>query len=272
MKPFRFAKMVGSGNDFVVVRARDLGGRAGLARLAQDVCDRKFGIGADGMLVLGEAPGADIRMRVFNADGSEAAMCGNGARCVARWLAFERKKGKARFEIKTRAGMIPAEVDAETVRVKLTDPKGLKLDVPIRLNGRSLRVNFVNTGVPHVVIFAEGLNKIDVAGLGRLVRYHKAFAPSGANVNFLEALDVDAFKLRTYERGVEGETLACGTGSVASALIFSLKSGAPSPISAHTRSGETLRVYFRKEGMRFRDVWLEGEADIVFKGEYPFKA
>lgn len=189
-------------------------------------------------------------------------MCGNGARCSALW------SGLKALDIKTRAGIIEAVVKKDNVKIKLTSPKDLKLDIPVKLNNRLLKLNFINTGVPHAVVFAGGVDKINIKDIGRLIRYHKEFSPKGTNVDFVEVLAADAIKLRTYERGVEDETLACGTGSVASALVFALKAGASDKIYVHTRSGEMLKVYFKNRGEGFSDVWLEGRARIVYKGEY----
>jgi diaminopimelate epimerase len=278
-----FSKMVASGNDFVIIepearsRAPRRIGSAGvlpcygkLGVLARKICDRKFGIGSDGLLVLGKSKVADVKMRIFNADGSEAEMCGNGARCVALWLTENRKPRTESLSIETKAGVIKAQVKSDTVKIKLTDPKNIKLDKPIKINNRTLKVNFINTGVPHTVIFASGLEKIDVFNLGRLIRYHKKFAPRGTNVNFLEILDKKSIAIRTYERGVEDETLACGTGSAASALIFALKARGGSKINVHTLSREVLTVYFNRLGKNFSNVWLGGKAKIVFKGEFAY--
>ena len=258
--------MVASGNDFVVLEF--LSSRVlELKKLALKVCDRKYGIGADGLLVLGKSKVADVKMRIFNADGSEAEMCGNGARCVALWLADNRKPKTENLTIETKAGIIRAQVKAGSVKIRLTDPKDIKLDLPIRVNNRALKVNFVDTGVPHTVIFASGLEKIDVFNLGRLIRYHKKFAPRGTNVDFVEIASKNTINIRTYERGVEDETLACGTGSVASALIFALKAEVANKVYVRTKSKEVLSVYFKRMGKKFSDVWLEGKAGIVFKGE-----
>lgn len=260
--------MVASGNDFIVLgfassRVREL------KDLAKKMCDRKYGIGADGLLVLKKTKVADVRMRVFNTDGSEAEMCGNGARCVALWFRSKMGARSSNLKIETRAGIIGAEVSGNNARIRLTEPKGIKLDVPIQANGRTLRVHFINTGVPHAVIFVEGLNKIDVAGLGRQIRYHKRFSPKGTNVDFVEILSEGSISLRTYERGVEDETLACGTGSVASALLYAMRYPlCAKPVLVHTKSKEILKVYFDRDGQNFRNVWLEGKTKIVYKGEY----
>jgi len=265
--------MVASGNDFVVTELKNLRTQE-LKNLARNICNKKYGVGADGLLVLEKSKTADVKMRVFNADGSEAEMCGNGARCVALWHSAKRlpvrQAGKAHsVNIETKAGIIEAQVNGDNVKIKLTDPKQLKLEIPIRVNKRLMLVNFINTGVPHTVIFVEGLNKIDVKNLGRQIRFHKKFSPRGTNVDFVEVLNKNSINLRTYERGVEDETLACGTGSVASAIVASFMLQAPGVkiFNVYTRSGEILKVYFKEKDNRFRDVWLEGKARITFEGE-----
>lgn len=261
MRKLKFTKMVASGNDFVVLKLS--GSKVlKLRELARRMCDRRFGIGADGLLVLERLKKADVRMRIFNADGSEAEMCGNGARCASLYI------GKKNVRLATMAGIIESRVSGNNVKIKLTHPHGLKSDLPIKVKGRKLHVSFINTGVPHTVVFVEELEKIDVDGLGREIRYHKQFAPKGTNVDFVETVNRDSIEIRTYERGVEGETLACGTGSAASALIFALKANAASPINVHTKSKEILKVYFKKVGNNFSDVWLEGKAKIVYTGVY----
>jgi diaminopimelate epimerase len=261
--------MVGSGNDFVVLELT--GSRVnGLNALAKKICDRKFGIGADGLLVLEKSKPADIKMRIFNADGSEAEMCGNGARCTALFVVNQLACPK-KILIETKAGIINAEVNKDTVRIKLTEPKGLNLNIPIKVNGRALEVNFLNTGVPHTIVFVSGIDNIDIDNIGRMIRYHKRFSPAGTNVNFVEVLDKGTIRIRTYERGVESETLACGTGSTASALIFALKNNLNNLVKVKTESKEVLKVYFNRDKNKFKDVWLEGKAKIVYKGEYNVK-
>jgi len=262
MSKISFTKMVASGNDFVIIDQRPKTKDQRPKFLAKKLCDRKYGVGADGLLVLEKSKIADIKMRIFNADGSEAEMCGNGSRCVALWA-------KSKVNIETKAGIIEAQVKANNIKIKLTEPKGIKLNIPITVSNRALRVNFINTGVPHTVIFVGGLDKIDVVSLGRQIRYHQRFAPCGANVDFAEVLNDNSIGLRTYERGVEDETLACGTGAVASALLttYNLQL-TTNKINVLTKSGEILKVYFRREGNRFTDVWLEGKARIVYTGVY----
>lgn len=205
-------------------------------------------------------------MRIFNANGSEAAMCGNGARCAAFWAGV----GKLAVKIETKAGIIESRINKESVKIKITDPKDIKLNIPLKINNRNLKVNFVNTGVPHAIVFVEGLDKIDVGNIGRAIRYHKKFQPAGTNVDFVEIVNDDFIKVRTYERGVEAETLACGTGSTASAIFSSCgseKSG-NRVIKVKTRGGEVLKVFFNKANTKIGNVWLEGLARIVYKGVF----
>lgn len=264
MKKINFTKMVAAGNDFVVIdqgRLPEAGSK--LSAIAKRICDRKFGVGADGLLVMSKSRIAGVRMRIFNADGSEAEMCGNGARCAAL---YSRKQN-----IETKAGIIEAARKADNVKIKLTDPRNLKLNIPLKVSSRLIKVNFVNTGVPHTIIFVQGLDKIGVTGLGKEIRFHKQFSPAGTNVDFVEVESSDSIAVRTYERGVEDETLACGTGAVASAIIFSAKSGQDKLVKVCTKSREILRVHFDKKGTKFSNVWLEGKASIAFKGEFAVK-
>jgi diaminopimelate epimerase len=271
MKKISFTKMVASGNDFIVCQLAGLS-VSRLKEIALKVCNRKYGIGADGLLILEKSRIADIKMRIFNADGSEAEMCGNGVKCTALFLTANRKPQTANRNIETKAGIIESEINGNNVRIKLTDPKNIKLNIPIKINNRLLKVNFINTGVPHTVIFLEGLDKIDVFNLGRQIRYHHKFLPAGTNVDFVEVLGDNSIKVRTYERGVEDETLACGTGAVASSLIaYRLSLIAKSPASVLTKSGELLKVYFNKIDNRFKNVWLEGKVKRVYEGMYYVK-
>ena len=259
MQKIKFVKMVAAGNDFVVLDKQPVGS---LCALAKRLCDRKFGVGADGLLLIDKVKHTDLRMRIFNADGSEAEMCGNGARCVALI------SGKQKTKMLTPAGVINARVCGSQVKIQITDPKKIKLDIPLEVNGRPIKVNFINTGVPHVVVFVQGLDKIYVTGIGRTIRRHVRFQPAGTNVNFVEVKGNDLILIRTYERGVEDETLACGTGSTAAALIFALKNNLNNLVRVKTQSGETIKIYFNKSKGKFKNVWLEGSARIVYKGEY----
>jgi diaminopimelate epimerase len=260
-----FTKMNGAGNDFVIVDNREKVLFLDASRIAL-LCDRHRGIGADGVLAVEPATqGADFRMRYYNADGGEAEMCGNGARCFAR---FARRLGVDNDEIsfETLAGIIRASFPGDQVRITMSDPHSHRLPVDLEINGRTLNVHFLNTGVPHVVVFADDLADVDVRNDGAALRYHSAFAPKGTNANFVQVLGPDSIAIRTYERGVEGETLACGTGVCAAALLHSLHTGSPSPVQVRVRGGDTLHVAFEASESGFHNVTLTGPADFVFDG------
>jgi len=208
---------------------------------------------------------ADFRWRFFNADGSPAEMCGNGARCAARF-AFIRGIAAADMRFETEAGVIHARVDEPRVRVKMTDPHGLRPAVRLALASGPLEVSAINTGVPHVVVMTPDLENTDVRGLGREIRRHPEFAPAGTNADFIRAAPDGGIAIRTYERGVEDETLACGTGAVAGALVAALLLNLPSPVEVTTRSGEHLTVHFQRDGDRFHDIYQEGCARLIYAG------
>jgi diaminopimelate epimerase len=266
-RPVRFWKLEGAGNDFL-----GLDGRAGGFKLKRqqiaDLCDRRRGVGADGVLVV-EKPkvrGADFRMRYYNSDGGEAEMCGNGARCFALLArAVSGRKGNV-LRIQTQAGLVTLQIRGQEVQVSMTEPTKLRLGKKVVVAGRKVVVDFLNSGVPHAVLFVRSVRSIDVAKQGRAIRYHSAFAPSGTNVNFVEIGRGNRIHVRTYERGVEGETLACGTGVVAASILSNLRRGLRSPILVTTRGGDHLRVGFSIENGHARKVTLQGPARIVYTG------
>ncbi|HEU0210380.1 MAG TPA: diaminopimelate epimerase [Candidatus Udaeobacter sp.] len=262
----RFTKMNGAGNDFILID-----NRAGTTDLERrqiaHLCDRHRGIGADGVLLL-ELPAnrADFRMRYFNADGGEAEMCGNGARCFARFAnRVAGAEGKISFE--TQAGVISAELASNLVTLRMTEPTDLRLNVKLLLREEEKTIHFINSGVPHVVIPVPKIDSVNVQLEGAAIRRHKMFSPNGANVNFIEKRAPNKIAIRTYERGVEDETLACGTGIVASALIFAATERAKGPIDIIARGGDELQVGFEKVAEGFRNVTLTGPAEFVFEGE-----
>jgi diaminopimelate epimerase len=287
-----FTKMVATGNDFVVIDNRlqvaphtcsgslDEGSRgrlpAGrqecrgtgyrLRELAKRLCNRKTGIGADGLLILQKSEKADFRMRIFNLDGSEPDMCGNGIRCIALY-ARKKKIAPSAMSIETGAGILYARVGKNQVRINMTEPKGIILSMNLKINGRRYSLHRVNTGVPHIVCFMNNLNNIDLDSLARDIRYHKAFSPEGANVNIVSVRSTSHLSIRTYERGVEAETFACGTGAVASAIISNMVKKIPSPVNVQAQGGK-LKIYFKGNAEKgFTDVFLEGEAKEVFTGK-----
>ena len=267
MQKIAFTKMSGSGNDFIVIdHRRRFIDDAQLADFIVKVCRRKMSVGADGVILIENAVETDFKWRFFNSDGSRAEMCGNGARCAARFAYLNGIAGP-QLTFQTDAGIIAAEVLDERVKVKMTEPTDLRTDVPLPLEAGSCQVDFINTGVPHVVIETENLESADVRGIGREIRRHAAFAPGGTNVNFMTDRPEGGIAVRTYERGVEDETLACGTGSVAAALVSATRYRRQSPIDVLTRSGIRLSVHFTLQDGRFEDVYLEGDARVIYKGE-----
>jgi diaminopimelate epimerase len=263
----RFTKMNGAGNDFVVIDNRSRQFSLDVKIIAR-LCDRHRGVGADGMLAVEPAEGqADFRMRYYNADGGEAEMCGNGARCFARYSARLMPEKPASLSFETQAGVIVAKLEGDLVSLDMGRPTDHRAPQVFELGGTSHEIHFLNTGVPHAVVFVSDVEKVDVQNLGRTIRRHEAFVPKGTNANFAQALDQNHLVLRTYERGVEGETLACGTGVCATALLHALATGAASPVHVTVRGGDTMRVDFTKDadGL-FTSAKLTGPADFVFDG------
>ncbi|MBI5905238.1 MAG: diaminopimelate epimerase [Deltaproteobacteria bacterium] len=261
-----FSKINGSGNDFLLIDNRD-GLLEGIDRpaFASKVCDRSRSIGADGLILVEPSESADFRWDFYNADGSRAEMCGNGGRCAARF-AFARKIAGRAMAFETLAGTVRASVSGRRVKLQMTRPAGLRLDRTLTLAGKRYTYSFLDTGVPHAVLFVADLERVDVAGVGRGIRRHKAFAPRGTNVNFVTVRDGVVWA-RTYERGVEGETLACGTGAVASGILASIRGLAAPPVAVRTSGGETLTIHFDAGRKDFGEVYLEGDTSWSCDGK-----
>jgi len=258
-----FFKMSASGNDFIIIDNRD--GKVydsfkDLKEFVVQICRRHHSVGADGLILIEESNKYDFRWRFFNADSSEAEMCGNGGRCAARF-AFMNGIAKGKMSFETLAGIIKAEVDGKRVKLQLTSPTDLKLDYPVGLEDKEIFLSSVNTGVPHAILLVDDVDHMPVEELGRLIRYHKAFGEKGTNVDFVQVVDKKKVKIRTYERGVEGETYACGTGAVATGVILKAKGLQESPMNILTKGGETLKVFVDSE------VYLEGITQIVYVGK-----
>ncbi len=268
-KAIAFSKLNGSGNDFLLIDNRT-GGIGDIDRPAfvSKVCDRARSIGADGVIFVEPSKKVDFKWDFYNADGSHAEMCGNGGRCVARF-ASERKIAGSALAFETAAGVIRAEVVKRRVKLQMTKPHGLVENATLTLGGRKIPYSFLNTGVPHAVLFVRDLSGIDIKAMGSGIRNHKAFAPRGTNVNFAKA-EGDIIRLRTYERGVEGETLACGTGAVATGILATLHGMTKPPVAVVTTGGETLTIHFDAGKPDFGRVYLEGDTSWVCDGKiYP---
>ncbi len=266
-KGIEFIKMNGSGNDFIIIdNMKKRFSSDEFRKYIPAICRRKLSVGADGVIILEPSAIADFKWRFFNSDGSEAEMCGNGSRCAAKFANLKGIAGeKLKFE--TLAGIIEAEVKENSVKVLITKPFNLKMDYEIFIDDNKYFISSINTGVPHVVKFVKELENYDVAKMGRKIRYHEIFQPNGTNVNFVSVLNRDTLKIRTYERGVEAETLACGTGSVAAALIAYKKGFVKKPVKVNNMGGETLIIYFEENDNGFEKVFLEGDARLIYEGK-----
>jgi diaminopimelate epimerase len=261
-----FTKMNGAGNDFVLLDGRGQGIKLTRRQVVR-LCDRHRGIGADGLVVLKACASgkADWAWEFYNRDGSRGEMCGNAARCFARYV--QRQTGsKGNFTFQTQAGIIRARFQGGRVTVNLTPPEGLRLNERVPLSLGSSTIHFLNTGVPHAVLFVPDADKAMVGELGPEIRRHPHFGRRGTNVNFVQVLGPSRIRVRTFERGVEGETLACGTGVTASALVSARIHGFDSPVKVRVQGGDELEVSFKIANGQFADVRLSGPAQFVFAG------
>jgi len=275
--PIPFAKMSGTGNDFIIIDHREpFITEADQPEFARIVCRRKFSVGGDGLILIENSENADFGWQFYNGDGSRAEMCGNGARCAARF-AFERKIASAAMRFETTAGEIEAFIldeAGESVKIRLTAPEDLRLNIPLAVGSAEQTLHFINTGVPHTVVLVNDAGDVPVADWGREIRFHETFQPAGTNANFAQVVSSNTVKVRTYERGVEGETMACGTGAVASALVIALLEQATPPVTVITSGGEELTIHFSLKGEEddrqldlAAGIFLEGPAHIIYEGK-----
>jgi len=258
--------MNGAGNDFIL-----LDNRAGKIKLSREqvafLCHRQRGIGADGLILLERCTSgrADWAWDFYNSDGSTAEMCGNGSRCFARFI--QKVAGvQGEFTFETIGGIVRAALQGERVTIHLMQPKDLRLEEKLTLNSGTQVVHSFTVGNPHTVVYVEDADKAMVQEMGREIRRHPHFAPAGINVNFVQKLAPGRIRVRTYERGVEGETLACGTGVTTAALITAKLHQFPSPVQAQVQNGDVLEIGFAEKNGTFTDVTLTGPAKFVFEG------
>lgn len=271
--PIAITKMSGAGNDFIIIDHR-----SGFIpepyqpQFAQLVCRHSFSVGADGLILIEKNATEDFGWRFYNKDGSVAEMCGNGARCAARF-AWRHGIAGRRMRFSTLAGVIEAELigEQEHVRIGMTDPVDYQDSILIALGESEKEVFFINTGVPHAVVFVDSDNP-PVEDWGRTLRYHEQFEPAGTNANFVKIIEDGELLVRTYERGVEAETMACGTGVVASAIVAARQGLAESPVDVTTTGGEQLIVQFRLEPSGIENVHLQGPARIIYEADLSAEA
>jgi diaminopimelate epimerase len=268
--------MTGAGNDFVVIDNRR-GVVSSRSNAARKLCDRRFGVGADGLLLVERSSRADYKMQYYNSDGSYGGMCGNGGRCIALF-SLQNGIATSRQKFEALGHVYHADVSGSKVTLRMKNPRDIRMDFVLRIGTQRLPVHFVDTGSPHVVLFVQekaretktGLEQIDVLKIGRAVRYHRRFSPRGTNVNFVQVKDAKTIQMRTYERGVEDETLACGTGAIASAIISQLRKKVSPPVNVVTRSNQVLTVDFSNRKGKISNVSLTGPAEVSFNGEVDF--
>ena len=263
-------KMSGAGNDFVVVDDMRQEIRCDKSKLAVALCAPHTGIGADGALFIEPSERADFFMRYYNADGTYGGMCGNGGRCAARY-AYIAGIARTPMTFEALDHVYAANIVDANVKLRMKDPTIFQAR-SVRIGDRTIDGVFIDTGSPHFVAEAAHLNDVDVRQHGRSIRFAAAFAPDGCNANFVELLQDGTVRIRTYERGVEAETLACGTGCIAAALALAQKYNMESPVRLKVRSGEELRVYVQRVNDRFTDVHLEGSAHFLFAGTVTYES
>ena len=282
-EPIEFAKLSGSGNDFVCLDGRNgrfdaiLGDSARVGKTAQVLCHRTLGVGADGVVIATacEAPElADLAARHFEPDGSEATLCGNGTACFVRWAADNGWVTREEIRVLTAAGVVRGRrSDGAYIRVCIPLPEDMRGDLVVPAGGRDWPADYVVTGVPHLLLYVDDVAGLDVARLGPPLRHHEMFAPRGVNADFVQVLREGELAIRTFETGVEGETLACGTGSAAAAIMAARRFGwgqdyrsGQKPVLIHVRSGDVLRVYFEAIADQVRDLCLETVVRFLYRG------
>ncbi len=270
--------MSGAGNDFVVIdnRSEIIKNKTEFARA---VCDRKWGIGADGILLLEKSYCAAFTMQYYNADGSYGGMCGNGGRCISRFAFDHHVINQPSFSFEALEHVYSARIESDGVTLTMKDPTNVMLRQKVSFDGMELLYHFVDTGSPHCVIFIQEnasafdsqLTMIEVEQIGRKIRQHSLFKPmGGVNVNFVKINSKNSLSIRTYERGVEAETLACGTGSIAATAIAHSNENILPPCTVLTKSGENLKVNFESQNGCIRNVALFGSAHVMFEGSILF--
>lgn len=254
--------MSASANDFIVIDNRGGYYSEIAGELAKRICARRFSVGADGLILIENSNKAWIRVRYFNPDGQEFHTCGNGGRCAARFALLSVITGR-KMTIETNAGVIDAEVIGNSVKLRFVSPSRVELNKSFTFEGKPIRGHYVRLGDPHFVVYAKNVKTQNILPTARKLRYHEAFGPEGTNVHFVEPISRSEVKIRSYERGIEDETLACGSGCVSSAVSMIATGQADSPITFDPQSGIPLIVHVSDH----QEVYLEGDARLIYRGE-----
>lgn len=271
MEKIPFLKLNGCGNDFIIIDNRNnLLENLCVSEFAKKVCRRKISVGADGLMLLEKSHTADFKMRYFNADGSEGGMCGNGARCISKFANIIGA-AKTHMEFETISGIYKSQITGEEVKVDFppVHRTNIKLNKTHNFQDKKTEYHYCSIGVPHVVILIDDIDKMpykELISIGKTIRFSIDLFPQGTNVNFIELIDKHNIKIRTYERGVEDETLACGTGSTAAAIVLGLLKKAEPSVNVHTRGG-VLKIHYKVENDLVNEINMTGEVKTVFKGE-----
>lgn len=282
MKNFEYTKINGAGNDFVLIDLADNPGLELNVEEIRKICDRENGIGADGLLLIGNSSELDFEMSYYNADGTSGTLCGNGARCAIKYAEISKRLSYKSAEFLSNGEKFSGEILSDSVvKFYLNSPAMVKTKFKVKAYNQLITAHYADTGSPHVVIFINevlrdpgnlkssftDLESFPVGEIGSEVRYLPEFAPIGVNVNFIQ-LENDKIYIRSYEKGVEAETLACGTGAVAAAIILSILHKKNAPVKLITKSSEELIVNFEEENQTFVNVSLTGPVEIELKGNY----
>lgn len=267
LKKIEFVKMQGTGNDFIMLDNRKQIFPSQNVELIKGLCNRRLGIGADGIILIENSKKNDFKMRILNADGSEAEMCGNGARCAVKYASMLKIINNS-CSVETVARELKATLNLNSVKINMGSPMDLKSPINLNYENQEFEVYFINTGVPHAVMFVEDINTTDVFNIGKFLRYHEAFKPKGTNCNFVQITGQSSIKVRTYERGVEDETYSCGTGTCASAIISVLYKELKWPIISTTIKNDSLIVDSTiSKNNEIQEFFLNGPVTVTFNGE-----
>ena len=265
-----FTKFSASANDFIVIDNRSGLLTSRVSQLAQRLCARRYSVGADGLILIENSGIASVRVHFYNPDGNEFNTCGNGGRCAARF-AFLSNLADSKMTIETNVGVIDAVVTAHSVKLKFVRPAKIRLNMSVTVEEEEFHGHVVNLGEPHFVVFDMPRKDLPFAPTAGKIRHHAAFGEEGANVHFIEIVSRQKIRIRSFERGVEDETFACGSGCVSAAVSTFSANQAEPPMIFEPHSGIPLTVHFSPDN-KFEDLYLEGDARLIYEGEFTKEA